>query len=442
MALSGVSAVPARRHAGKRDQRVAFGAAFLGWMLDGFETYALVLIGSQVVAGLVGRDASPLYFSGLLAVQLVAWAIGGLFAGVLTDYFGRKRVLTYSILVYAAFTGLTALSPNYWIFIVLRFVTGLGMGAEWGPGSALVSEIWPDRSRGKGVALLQSGFGVGFLLATGVFWLLKDTGPNAWRYVLLVGAIPALLVILVRRHVKESSLWLDTNDARRQAHARAGRGEALADRDRLLTRFTLWGILADPTLRRRLVRLLVMSSASLIGWWAVSTWLPRFVGAAVTQHSAGPSAATWIILGYNFAGVVGWLAFGVVADAVGRRWTIWAYFVGALATVWLLFAVPYGSIPILGAFVLVNGFFTLGQMGWMATYPIELFPTYARGTAISVIFNLTRFLAAAFALLSGYLVSVFGSIGIAGLIIGSVYVLGIAVTLIAGPETKGTPLPA
>ncbi|KAA9162634.1 MFS transporter [Amycolatopsis acidicola] len=423
-----------------RGRGVAFAAAYLGWVLDGYETYALVLIGSQLVAELVGPHASPLYFGGLLAVQLVAWAIGGLCAGVLTDYFGRKRVLMYSILVYALFTGLSALASEYWVFLLLRVVTGLGMGAEWGPGSALVSEIWPDRSRGKGIALLQSGFGVGFLLATGAYWTLSATGAGQWRWMLVLGAVPALVALFVRRSVRESELWEQTDARRKEVRARVRRGGELGAEDRALSRFTVAAILADPVLRRRLLGLLVLSAASLIGWWAVSTWIPSFVGQAVSGQGAAKSVTTWIVLGYNFAGVLGWLVFGALADKIGRRWTIWGYFLFSLGAVWLLFAVPYGSLGTLGFFVFVNGFFTLGQMGWMATYPVELFPTHARGTGITLVFNTTRFIAAAGALLSGYLVSAFGGIQVAALAIGSVYVLGVAVTFLVGPETKGQPL--
>ncbi|MBK1787478.1 MFS transporter [Prauserella cavernicola] len=440
--MAGTQALPGSTSTPRAQGRgLAFSAAYLGWVLDGYETYALVLIGSQLIAELIGPGASPLYFSGLLAAQLVAWAIGGLLAGVLTDYFGRKRVLMYSVLVYGLFTGLSALATDYWVFLGLRIITGLGMGAEWGPGSALVSEIWPNRSRGKGIALLQSGFGVGFLLATGTFWLLSGTGDDQWRWMLVVGALPALLALFIRRYVKESDQWERTDRRRRRARQRASAGEQLDAADTSLTRFTVASIVTDRTLRRRTAGLLVMSAASLVGWWAVSTWIPRFVGEATAAEGAAESAITWIVLGYNFAGVLGWLAFGALADRIGRRWTIWGYYVFALAAVWLLFAVPYGTIGMLAAFVFVNGFFTLGQMGWMATYPMELFPTHVRGTAITIVFNSTRFLAAAGALLSGYLVGAFGGIQVAALTIGSIYLLGVVVTFLVGPETKGISLP-
>jgi MFS family permease len=426
----------------RRQRRSAFASAWLGWMLDGFETYAIVLVGSLVVADLVGPGASPIYFAVVLAVQLVAWAVGGLASGVLIDYFGRRRVLMGSILLYAVATGLAALSPNFAVFLLLRVVAGVGMGAEWGPGSALVAETWSDRSRGRGVALLQSAFGFGFLLATGVFFLLRDTGPDAWRWMLLLGALPALLVLLVRRTVGESDLWRSADRRRREAGARAKAGETLDDSERALTTFTLRRIFADPVSRSRMLRLLALSTASLVGWWAVSTWIPQFAGAAVRAAGAAPTTTTLIVLAYNVGGVLGWLAWGVLADAIGRRWTLWGYFAGALVMTWVLFGLGWSSLGALTLVVFVNGIFTLGQMGWMATYPAELFPTSVRGSAITTVFNASRFVAAVGALLSGSIVASLGGISAAALTIGSIYVLGLVFALIVGPETKGEPLPA
>jgi len=425
----------------RRQRRANFASAWLGWMLDGFETYAVVLVGGLVVADLVGPKASPLYFSLVLAVQLVAWALGGLTSGILIDYFGRRRVLMGSILLYAVCTGLAAAVQNFELFLLLRVLAGFGMGAEWGPGSALVAETWPDRSRGRGVALLQSAFGVGFLLATGVFFLLDGTGPGKWRWMLLAGAVPALLVLLIRRTVGESELWQSADRRRRETARRARSGERLSADEQALVRFPLRRVLANPLWRSRLLRLLVLSAASLVGWWAVSTWIPRYVAAVLQEAPASPNV-TLVVLAYNVGGVLGWLLWGVLADLVGRRWTLWGYYAGALVLTWLLFGLNWPSTGALTAVVFVNGVFTLGQMGWMATYPAELFPTAVRGTTITTVFNATRFIAAAGALLSGSIVAGLGGIATASLAIGSVYVLGLVFALIAGPETRGKPLPS
>jgi MFS family permease len=434
-----VGTVDARK---ARVRRGGFVSAWLGWMLDGFETYSIVLVGPLVVAALIGPNSSPIYFSTILAVQLIAWAVGGLTAGVLIDYFGRRQVLMVSILTYAVATGLASLSPNFWIFLVLRVIAGLGMGAEWGAGSALVAETWKDKTRGRGMALLQCAFGVGFLVATGVYWLLGSQDPSTWRWLLAIGALPALVVLFVRRSVGESPMWEDADQRRREARKRVRDGGAVTAEDRALTTFTLSRIFGDPTSRNRMLKLLALSTASLVGWWAVSTWVPQFVGPIVKATGHVPATVTLIVALYNFGGVIGWLVWGVLADTLGRRGALFAYFAGALVMTWVLFGLDYSSLTVLSIVVAVNGFFTLGQMGWMATYPGELFPTSIRGSAISMVFNASRVFAAAGALLAGSIVSGLGSISTAALTVGSIYVLGLVFAFIAGPETKGKPLPA
>ena len=426
----------------RRQRRSAFASAWLGWGLDGFETYAIVLVSSFVVADLIGPNSSAVYVATIVAVQLVAWALGGLASGVLIDYFGRRRLLMYSIVLYTVATALSALSPNFAVFLILRVIAGFGMGAEWGPGSALVAETWPDRSRGKGLALLQSAFGFGFLAATGTFFLLQQIdGTTTWRWMLAVGAVPALLLLFLRSRVHESPLWETADQRRRDVVARVRAGEEVDDDDRALTVFTHRRLFADPVWRSRMLKLLVLSTASLVGWWAVSSWIPQYARGIVAATGGTPATVTLILLAYNVGGVIGWLAWGVLADAVGRRWTLWSYYAGALVMTWVLFGLSWSSIGWLTAVVFVNGIFTLGQMGWMATYPGELLPTSVRGSAITIVFNASRFLAAAGALLSGAIIAGLGGISVAALTIGSIYVLGLVFSLIVGPETRGKPLP-
>src|SRR2546425_3939395 len=142
-------------------------ASFLGWMFDGYETYALILVAGVALRQLLPPDqlaSLPIYIGGLLAVTLVGWATGGIIAGVLADYIGRKRMLMLSILWYALFTGLTAFAGSYTSLLILRFLTGLGLGAEWGPGTAILGESWPARSRGRAASVLQSAIGFGLLM--------------------------------------------------------------------------------------------------------------------------------------------------------------------------------------------------------------------------------------------------------------------------------------
>ena len=420
-------------------------ASFLGWMFDGYETYALILVAGVALRQLLLPDqlaSIPIYIGGLLAVTLVGWATGGIIAGVLADYIGRKRMLMLSILWYALFTGLTAFAASYTSLLILRFLTGLGLGAEWGPGTAILGESWPSRSRGRAASVLQSAIGFGLLLASGVWLYVAPLGPDAWRYMFLLGILPALSVLWIRSSVRDPDLWIAASERRRQARQRLASGEPASREDRILVGFTVKQILAIPDLRRRLLLLLALSLSTIVAWWAVSTWIPFYAGQLASR--AGGDALRWAALAglyYNLGGILGYFVFGVLADLWGRKPTMLLYYAGAVVLVLVLFrAVQDPSVFLVVA--AVNGFFTLGQFAWMPVYLPELFPTAVRGSAISLVFDITRYLAAAGPLLAGWLIVSLGGVSTAASIIGLSYLLGLIVTPFAAPETKGRPLPA
>jgi MFS family permease len=419
-------------------------ASFLGWMFDGYETFVLVLVAAPAVRQLVGPDQVaqlPIYIGGLLSATLLGWATGGVIAGVLADYIGRKRTLMFSILWYALFAGLTAFSQTYEMFLVFRFLTGLGLGAEWGPGTAIVNELWPSSARGRGSAVLQSAIGYGFLIASGAWLIIGPLGPDAWRYMFLLGILPALLLLYIRTHVTESTLWADAAERRKAARQRAAQGYELAHEEQGLVRFTMAHVLATAELRRRLLLLLVMSLTTIVGWWAVSTWIPEFAGQVASRGGREPQQ--WVALTgltYNIGGLIGYVAMGFMGDAWGRKPSVWLYYLGSLIMVPVLFLLTNEPDALL-IVAAVNGFFTLGQFTWMAMYLPELFPTQVRGTAISLVFDSSRYVAAAGPLLAGWLITTLGGISTAASIIGLIYILGLVVSPFAGPETKGKPLP-
>jgi len=422
----------------------ALAASFLGWLFDGYETYALILVAAVALRQLLPPDqlaSLPVYIGGLLAVTLVGWATGGIIAGVLADYIGRKRVLMLSILWYALFTGLTAFATNYASFVILRFLTGIGLGAEWGPGTAILGESWPSRSRGRAASVLQSAFAVGLVLASGVWLYVAPLGPSAWRYMFLIGVLPALSLLWIRTSVRDPDLWLAARARRQQARQRLASGHAVSPEDRALGGFTVKQILSAPDLRRRLLLLLVLSLSTVVAWWAVSTWIPFYAGQLGAK--SGGDAQRWVALAglyYNLGGILGFLVFGVLADTWGRKPTMLLYYVGAVVLVLVLF----GAVQDPSTFLMVaavNGFFTAGQFAWMPVYLPELFPTAVRGSAISLVFDVTRYVAAAGPLIAGWLIVSLGGVSAAASIIGLVYILGIVVTPFAAPETKGRPLP-
>jgi MFS family permease len=436
---------PARSFADAAACRNGFIGAFLGWLFDGYETYATVLVAAAAVNDLVApgvAKAQPLFIGGILATTLVAWAIGGLLSGVLADYFGRRRVLLYSILWYSIFAGLTALAPNYILLLALRFLTGIGLGAEWGAGSSLVSELWDPQRRGRGLAYLQSGFGCGFLLAAAIWHFVNNGSTEAWRWMYVIGVTPAIATLFVRRHVKDSRLWTQANERRRLVRDRINANELVGDGERRLTQLTLRQLFETSELRKRVALLLIAAMSTTIGWWAVSAWIPQFTAQQVAGKVPDVSAAiTQVVIAYNAIGILGFIVVGYLADRFGRKPTMLFYFAGSLVSVPALFVWPT-SLAVLTIAAAVNGFFTLGQWTWLAIYPSELFPTHIRATAITFVFNVTRLVAAGATLIGAYLIQVFGSISTAAVIVGSIYALGLLVTPWIGPETRAKPLPS
>src|SRR5205823_11026700 len=169
---------------------------------------------------------------GLLAATLVGWATGGVLAGILADYLGRKRTLMLSIFCYAVFTGLTAFSQAYWMMLLFRFLTGLGLGAEWGPGTAIVAEQWRPAVRGRAAGMLNTAFGFGFLLASGLWLVVGPMGPDSWRLMFLFGIAPAFVLLYIRRSIEDPEVWVAADARRRAARARAASGQTPQPGDR------------------------------------------------------------------------------------------------------------------------------------------------------------------------------------------------------------------
>jgi MFS family permease len=399
----------------------ALSASWLGWMFDGYETYALVLVMAPALHQLLAPDRLPrasIYMGGLLTVTLLGWAAGGVAAGVLADYAGRRRTLMLSILWYAVFAGLTALSWDYWSLLIFRFFTGIGLGAEWGPGAAIVAEFWPPASRGRAAGALHSAYGFGMLLASGVWIVLNPFGTSSWRYMFVIGILPAALLLYVRRWVEEPVLWVAANQDRREAQKRVEMG-GMSARDRQLVQFTVTRILRDPELRRRVGLLLLMSLSTVVGWWSASMWIPQY--AEELSANLSPSLAG---LMFSAGAVAGYVVLGVLVFSL----------------CFFLWIRDGRALPII--VTATNGFFCGGQFAWMTVYLPELFPTALRGSAICLVCNSSRSVAALGPLLAGWLISFFGGIGTAAAAMSLIYVVGLVVTPYAGPETRGKPLPA
>jgi len=423
--------------------RVLFGST-LGWLFDGYEGFAIVLVLIPALTTLMpGADMGTIATHGgyIISAMLFGWATGGVLGGIAADYLGRKRTMIISILTYAIFTGLSGFVTTWEILLVFRFLTGLGIGAEWANGTSLIAETWPQRARPVGLGLMQSGYGWGQLVAAGLWFWLSTLSPEAWRYLFFFGALPALVTLYIRRRMKESERWEGAAAERAALQAEREAGAELDPEQEKRTRFTLSYIFSIPRLRKNLLFATALSLATVVGFWAISTWIPAQAQTlAQAEGSASPArAAANVGLWYTIGAIVGYILIGFIADRIKRKPIIAIWFLSSVILTPVTFFVP-DSLLTLYWLALINGFFTLGQFAWMPIYLPELFPTLARGTASSFVFSTTRYLAAFGPLISGILVATFGGYGIASTIFAAVYLLALPALLFL-PETTGQPLP-
>ena len=419
-------------------------AANLGWLFDGFEAYALFLTVGPAMRTLLDPSQFPqipAYAGTVVAITLLGWGIGGLCGGILADYIGRKRTMIYAILAYSLLTGLTALSFDWISFALLRFLVGMAIGSEWATGSSMMAELWPQHARGKGAGLMQCGLGLGFFLASFVWLYVGSLGPSAWRYMFLIGILPALLTLWIRGSIEESRAWQEVDARRRQARGRREGGTQLGAEERALTRFTVADLFADPQTRRRTILLFLMSLATTLAWWGISSWVPPYI--ASVAGKAGLPAQQWASyagMAYNVGAILGYVGFGFLADAIGRKPVTMFYYAAAFLLTPALFLWTQ-DLHLLLLVAAVNGLFTLGQYCWMPVWLPELFPTRSRATGIAFAFNAPRFIAFLGPLFAGTLIVTFGGYSRGALIFSLIYILGFVVAPFL-PETKGKPLPA
>jgi len=426
-----------------REQWRVLGASNLAWLFDGFEIYALFLTVGFALHQLLDAAqyaALPRYAGYVLATTVFGWATGGVIGGIIADYIGRKRTMMLAVLAYSLTTGLSAIAWNWQSFAILRFLVGVGIGSEWATGASIVSELWPDHARGKGGGLLQSGAGIGSFLASGVWLVIGGLGPNAWRWMYLVGVLPALLVLYIRRSMPESARWEEASERRRAAHEQRRSGAVLDGEHVALTRFTVTDMFLDRSVRGRLVAAFLMMLSVTLGFWGVATFVPTYVGtvAAKAGLSAPYYSAVAGLLGTGVA-IFGFIALGFLSDAIGRKPTTMLYYLMCL----ILTPVVYlwtQSMGALLAAVTVFGFFTGGIWAWAPVWLPELFPTRMRGTAVAFCFNAPRWISCVGPLIAGTLIVGLGGFGPAATIVGLFFILG-AVAAPFLPETNGKPLP-
>lgn len=353
-------------------------AAWLGWLFDGLDMHLYTLVAIAFVAELLHTDrtdpAVGYYSSWIQAAFLMGWALGGSFFGIVGDRIGRTRALVLTILTYALFTGMSFFAQTWWQLLLMRFVAALGIGGEWAVGASLLSETWPSRWRPWMAAVLQTGVNCGTLLASLAVFLLAGMPPRA---VFLVGVLPALLVLWIRRAVPETDEW---------HAARADQGPKAPPLSDLFRGY----------LRRITLLTLAVCGLSLTAHWAFMFWC--------SQHLRNlPELATWTEKGRSelvtqamtvvmLSSIAGNFVAAAIARWVGYRRTITLFCLAYFAAMWGAYGVPrdYQQLRAwLAAIGLCQGVFALFTM-----YLPPLFPTLLRTTGAGFCYNFGRFAAA------------------------------------------------
>jgi MFS family permease len=386
-------------------------AASLGWMLDGFD----IMLYALVVSALLRELAISTAVAGLLgSLTLVASGIGGILFGIVADRYGRRRALIGSVLTYSVFTAACGLAQSVWQLGVFRFLLGLGMGGEWTSGAAMVSETWPDRHRGKAVALMQSAWAIGYAAAALIVALVLPR--FGWRVVFLIGILPALLTLWIRRAVEESEVWL-LSRARRD-HQTATMKDVFHKRFGTTTAL-----------------LTLLSTSTIFAYWGLNLWVPAYLSLDPARGGLGlgTSLTTLLVVTMQVGTFLGYVSFGYVSDAVGRRRAFVTYILIA-ALVTMLYGVTTNPwiLLVLGPIV---AFFGTGFFSGFGTVTAEIYPTSVRAIAQGFTFNVGRLGSAVAPFLVGSMAQAQG-FGAAFSMLSAALLVG-AATWIWLPETRG-----
>jgi MFS family permease len=398
-------------------------AAFLGWLFDGMEMGIFPLVARpalqemQAHHGILGEGFVQSWMGIITALFLLGAAAGGLIFGWLGDRIGRVRAMTLSILTYSVFAGVSYFAQEPWQLGALRCLGALGMGGEWSLGVALVMECWPADRRPLMAAMIGVAANLGYALIA-ILGMVFTITSDSWRWVMLVGAAPAVLTLGIRLFVPESERWI--------AATKSGPARPLRE-------------IAGPVLRGRTLLAVAFASVALIVTWGIVQWLPLW--ADQMTHGTQPRAKAFTQFWMAFGACVGSFVAPLLGARCNRRPVYFALCLSSLLACGALFRFFSEVGPAFFAMVALTGACTASFYGWLPQYLPELFPTRVRATGQGLAFNFGRILAALGAWQMGALLSFFDkSYARAGAAISMVYLLGMILIWLA-PETRGKPLP-
>jgi SHS family lactate transporter-like MFS transporter len=346
-------------------QRKVVVASFLGWTLDAFDFFLLVFVIDDVAREFHTNHVAVAW---ALTLTLAMRPLGAFIFGRLADRFGRRPILMLDVALYSLLGLTTALAPNLVIFLVIRALFGVAMGGEWGIGASLTMESVPPRARGLVSGLLQSGYPTGYLVASVVYRFLYDT--VGWRGMFVVGFLPALLVLYIRRHVPESPAW-------RPDVARAG--------SMLKTLGRHWQLALFAILLMTAFNFFSHGTQDIYPTFLKSTW-------HLDSHTIGS-----ITIIYNIGAILGGWTFGMWSQRIGRRR---AMLIAALIAIPVSYVWVFSSGTVLlaaGAFLMQ--FCVQGAWGVVPAYLLELSPPEARATFPGTMYQIGNFIASSNAVL-------------------------------------------
>ncbi|HDR0999054.1 TPA: MFS transporter [Pasteurella multocida] len=387
----------------------------VGYAMDGFD---LLILGFMLSAISADLALTPAQSGSLVTWTLIGAVAGGIIFGALSDKYGRVRVLTWTIVLFAVFTGLCAFAQGYWDLLIYRTIAGIGLGGEFGIGMALAAEAWPARHRAKASSYVALGWQVGVLGAALLTPLLL---PHiGWRGMFLVGIFPAFVAWYLRAKLHEPEIFVKKQTAfERQKTSR-------------LEPFRL--LIKDKATAKISAGIVVLTSVQNFGYYGIMIWMPNFLSKQLGFSLTKSGVWTAVTICGMMFGI--WL-FGQLADRIGRKPSFLLFQFGAVISIFTYSQMSDPTYMLFAGAVL--GMFVNGMMGGYGALMSEAYPTQARATAQNVLFNLGRAVGGFGPIVVGALVSTY-SFQLAIAFLASIYIIDMIATIFLIPELKGKQL--
>ena len=345
--------------------------SWAGWVFDFYDlilfSFLLIPIGQEL-------QLSNMMLSYILGASLAATAVGGVLFGILSDKYGRRSVLQWTILTYSIGTFLCGLASSLEMLLFFRIITGLGVGGEWATGQTYIGETFPPKMRGRYGAFMQTGAPIGIVLASLIGGFVAPS--IGWRACFFISILPALLVVFIRKRLPESDLWLQ-------------RRSLALEHPAVDARTNTFFLLFSRTHRKMFLLALILAIFDMSAYWFTYTWLPGYLHQQ--RAFSLPKSAVWMLV-TQAGGLLGYLTFGFVADKFGRRpaYSVYSVIMAlGLVMITLLWESVVIYPPLILSFMFLVGFGT-GMFSGYGPLFTEIFPTAIRNTAMGSAFNLAR----------------------------------------------------